>query len=85
MLITLFTSVLMLFFPVEDVKISSSSSDCFMETTTTGIGCGRPTAACDGAGVCFVSSSFTDDFNLKDNFGKAELIRQEWHGIKNPC
>ncbi|MBK8502880.1 MAG: hypothetical protein IPL46_12060 [Saprospiraceae bacterium] len=73
MLITLFSSVLMLLFPIDDAKIHSSSFNYFMETTTTGIGFGRPTAACDGTGVCFVSSSLTDQFELKDNFGKAEI------------
>lgn len=50
---------------------NTSSAEFFGETTTTGIGYGRPTASCDGTGVCFVSE--TSVFDMEDNFGMAKL------------
>ncbi len=72
-LLNVYVSLFMMLFPIESTSVESPSPDYLWETTTTGIGYGRPTAACDGAGVCFVSSSLTSKFDMEDNFGKADL------------
>lgn len=72
MSITILIGLFMMFFPLENPQSNSASSAVFMETTTTGVGYGRPTASCDGAGICIVSSLRTN-FEIEDNFSKAAL------------
>ncbi|WP_236980672.1 hypothetical protein [Membranihabitans maritimus] len=72
MLFNVFINLLMLFLSVTPSGEIPVSSDLMVETTTTGIGYGRPTAECDGTGVCFVSeTSFKG--TMEDNFGNARL------------
>ncbi len=41
------------------------------ETTTTGIGFGKPNADCSGSGICMVTADFKS--GLRDNFGIAKI------------
>ena len=69
MLLNIFINLLVLLSIPGNTEVISSPE--FFETTTTGIGYGRPTAACDGSGVCFVSEISAVGF--EDNFGQAKL------------
>lgn len=64
-------SFLLLFLPGAQVDSITELFTFSGESTTTGVGFGRPTNACDGIGICVVSSSIRD--GIKDNFGNAEF------------
>ncbi len=72
LIISVYVSFLMMISPLANTE-TATTSEYLWETTTTGIGYGRPTAACDGTGVCFVSSSLTGKFDMEDNFGMADI------------
>jgi hypothetical protein len=69
MSLNILIGLLLFIFPSENTNVISSPD--FVGTTTTGIGYGRPTASCDGTGVCFVSE--TTITKMEDDFGNAEL------------
>ncbi|PHN02400.1 hypothetical protein [Flavilitoribacter nigricans] len=74
-------TLLAFFLPADKAAVAPASSELFFETTTTGIGYGRPTAACDGVGICLVSASFNGKFEMKDNFGKADITFSRSGGV----
>ena len=83
MLVKVFVSLFALLsfiIPAEMDEFLSSPENA-AETTTTGIGFGRPNKDCSGSGICMVSADFKS--GLRDNFGIAKITLSSRGGISN--
>lgn len=74
----MFTKVLISLFalfpvllPLDLTDIVQPASEIPGDTTTTGIGFGKPNADCSGSGICMVTADFKND--LRDGFGIAKI------------